>query len=181
MIMRMYRLSTNDIAIHNEHIDSYSGQSNLRLTAEINGVVVGWVDYVIFGDEVSISYVEVDEKHKRHGIASKLLKELQKMFPGKELQTGMFTEEGHKLWESLDKDVVQNDSYRELIKRKQKLETEQAELMRMIENVPKFEEQTDEDKQVVLTIGNRLNEISDELYTIDETIKDFKPESVFIK
>jgi ribosomal protein S18 acetylase RimI-like enzyme len=101
--MKIYRICNHNLQFKNTFVDSYKGQSNLILYASLNNEIVGRVEYVIYDDEVSVSYIEVDKNHRRQGIGTKLLQELQKIYPNQSFDMGMFTSDGIKLWNSLPK------------------------------------------------------------------------------
>jgi len=95
--MKIYRISQSQIEFINEHLNWHHGQSDFRLSAIINGDRVGYIDYVLFNDEVNVSMIEVDKDKRRQGIGSKLLKELQRQYPDKSFNMGSFTEDERSL------------------------------------------------------------------------------------
>lgn len=76
-----------------------SGQMDMRLQAELDGKVVGYLDYTIYNDDVSIKYIEGSREHK--GIGKELILKLQSMFPKTEIKLGMLTDKGSKLVKSI--------------------------------------------------------------------------------
>ena len=92
-----------------EFIDSYSGQSNFKLTASQPGrddAPLGFVAYSVFRDKPAISLIEVMPNYRRRGVATQLLQSLQEIFPGVEIEWGMLTGEGGALYKALPKSVV---------------------------------------------------------------------------
>lgn len=78
-----------------EVLGSGYGQTDIRLT--IPGVE-GKVDYSVFEGRPKINMIEVPEGARRKGNASKLLKALQDEFPDTEIDWGMLTEDGSRLY-----------------------------------------------------------------------------------
>jgi len=176
--MRIYRLSS-ELQFKDHLMDNYSGQSNMRLLAERDGKVCGGIDYVIFGDEVSVSMIEVDENERRKGVGTALLKELQRLYPDKDLNMGWFTEDGAKLWNSIPKKIINNDEYEKLSKEKKDLLSEQSILTNLMEEW--FQSGEEEKRVAMLGMGDRLNEISDRISDIDYLLYDMKSQRVFIE
>lgn len=177
--MKIYRISGSNI-FRNEHIDSYSGQSNFRLTAEIDGEIVGWIDYVIFGDEISVSNIEVIPLKRRQGIGTRLIRYLQKMYPNQEIDMGMFTNDGIALYNSLDKSVTKNEDYIRLVREMESLKAESDMLTEELDHTKPKNQRTDEESKQVDIIVNRFNEIRDRLYDIEKEIQYMKPSTTII-
>jgi GNAT superfamily N-acetyltransferase len=179
--MKIYKLSQANIVFNNEFLASYSGQQNFKLNAELNGIVVGWVDYSIYNEDLYINIVEVVEEYRRTGIGTKLLKELQRRFPDKAFEMGTFTEQGSKLWESLPKKVIINEEYKKLIEEKTTLEQKNKKLSKQLHNIPFANLQTPEQRIELENLGEQLNLINDRLFQIDEEIYyDIKPEYIYV-
>jgi GNAT superfamily N-acetyltransferase len=71
--MNWYKISKNEnIKLFNEVTGAHSGQIDARILAKDieKGIYVGGVDYVLFGDELTVSWVEVLPDYKRQGIAT---------------------------------------------------------------------------------------------------------------
>ena len=175
--MKIYRISQVEIDFINSHLNSHHGQSDFRLLATINGETVGSIDYVIYNDEVSISNIEVDKGKRRQGIGTKLLKELQRIYPNNSFEMGMFTDDGYKLWESLNKTVIKNKDYHQLSEEKEQLEIKKGKIEKFINN----NDITDKNRAEVLKLGDELNSIYDRLYEIDESLYDMKSENIYIE
>lgn len=176
--MRIYRLAS-ELVFKDYLVDSYSGQSNMKLIAERDGKVCGGIDYVIFGDEISVSMIEVDESERRKGVGTALLKELQRLYPDTHLEMGWFTEDGAKLWNSIPKKIIKNEEYYNLSNERDNLLERQTMLT---DHMNKWFESGDDDKREnILQIGDTLNEISDRLEYIDKLLYDMKSQKVFLK
>ena len=91
----------NKIVYKNEMRGFHSGQKDLSLRAYIGGELVGWIDYVDYHGDPSISMIEIFPQYRRRGVARGLVYKLQKMYPDREIDWGMTTDEGSMLYSSL--------------------------------------------------------------------------------
>lgn len=80
---------------------SYSGQTNVTLSLHDGKTRVGYVEYVIYNNEISIDYINVKESYRKQGIAHKLLSQLQSENEGKQIKFGMTTDDGTKLLDKI--------------------------------------------------------------------------------
>lgn len=78
----------------------YSGQQNYNLLAYDGDQEVGLLQYTVFRDVPSISWIETPLR-KRAGVATALVCELQRLHAGIEIQLGMLTQDGAALRASL--------------------------------------------------------------------------------
>lgn len=83
-----------------EHIDSYEGQHDMQIRAfDKEDNPIGWLEYTEFENKPSISMIEVDPKYRRKGIATAMHEKLKAEYPGVEIEKGLVTDEGFKLFE----------------------------------------------------------------------------------
>jgi ribosomal protein S18 acetylase RimI-like enzyme len=155
------------LTFQDEMVGSQSGQKDLRLTAYMNDEVVGWIDYSDFRNEISIKYIEVKQKYRRKGIGKKLLLELQRLYPKTEIQLGMLTGDGAMLVKSVKLYV---DKTR--IKKLEQLEKEMENLKKEEKQLVKKLKAGSYKKNDV--IGNRLNDINDRMYEIEEELTELR-------
>lgn len=153
----VYKLAAMELTFSEENTASYSGQSNMRLYARRGDRVVGWLDYVIFGDEISISYVHATER--RQGVGSALQYELQRMYPDTEIKHGGMTDDGHALYKSLKKRLVPNQKTIELKQEHERNHQEIARLEAIFDTDVAYG-----DKQAA---HNRLSDLYDRQWTIE--------------
>jgi hypothetical protein len=86
--------------MRNEATAFYSGQTNHTLKATIDGRVAGYVDWVQYGDEASVSMIEVAPEFRRQGVGLELLRQMMREAePGSYFVPGMQTGDGGKLVE----------------------------------------------------------------------------------
>lgn len=124
-----FRLVENisDIKISTESTDAYYGQVDMVKKATINGNLVGYLSYSVYEDKPHIQIIEVSPEYRRQGIATKLLKSLQKDFPGVSIDTGWRTPDGVSLFNKVSKEV-QNPEYTKLNLEKEKVQSRLKEI-----------------------------------------------------
>ena len=89
------------IMFKNEMRGFHHGQSDMTLRAYIDKELVGLLHYVEYEGEPSISMIEVSPQFRRRGVARSLVYELQRMYPDREIDWGMTTDEGEMLYRNL--------------------------------------------------------------------------------
>lgn len=70
-------------------------------TCTQNGDIVGCVSYALFEGTPHIQNITVKDSHKRRGIATALVRDLQEHHPDKEIDWGMLTKDGSALYNHL--------------------------------------------------------------------------------
>ena len=75
-------------------------QSDLSIRAVIGDTVVGFIDYCVYRNEVSIQMISVDKQYQRQGIATIMLRKLDEIYPDIDIDAGYETDDGHKLLET---------------------------------------------------------------------------------
>lgn len=108
-------MCTVPVIFRTESRDGPSGQSNLRLLALIDDSVVGKIDYAEFQGKPFIQMIEVAKNSRRNGYATSLILHLQSSYPDQEINWGMLTGDGSKLYDSLPKRFVVNPEYSEKV------------------------------------------------------------------
>ena len=78
-----------------------SGQMDLHMSYTQGGKEAGYIDYAEYDGVPFIKYITVDPEFRRQGIATKMLKQLQKEYPDQEIDWGMTTPDGTKLKEKV--------------------------------------------------------------------------------
>jgi tRNA nucleotidyltransferase/poly(A) polymerase/ribosomal protein S18 acetylase RimI-like enzyme len=82
------------ITFTNEVVDSYSGQLNCEAGICINNQIVGYIQYVLFEKELTISYIFIHPNLRRKGYASKLMNYVIKQNPGYTYKPSLKTDLG---------------------------------------------------------------------------------------
>jgi ribosomal protein S18 acetylase RimI-like enzyme len=75
-------------------------QSDESIIAFIDGEMAGFLDYSEFQKQPAVKMIEVKKEFQRKGIATELLKELDKLYPNTEIDYGYSTTEGSELIKS---------------------------------------------------------------------------------
>jgi len=76
-----YNKDRSGIKFTDEVTNSYSGQVNCTSTISKNGEFIGYVDYVLYNNELTVSYISIDENKRRLGYASLLMNHIKKINP----------------------------------------------------------------------------------------------------
>jgi len=146
-----------------ETVASYSGQTNHVLRAELPDGKSGRLEYVVYRGEPSISFISVPDKNKRSGIATALVRELQRKFPDNEIEWGMTTPEGTALKESLPWRTVKTEYY-DQFKRLDRINAQIADMNRRSEAETLSPEEY-----------GKLNDLNDQAYELRKSLEDKSP------
>lgn len=143
-----------------------------------NDAVVGGIDFSEYRGEVSVQMVNVVEDERRNGLATQLAAALQNAYPASEIDFGYLTDDGAKWIKSLPFKVIDSehaDDFRSL----EALRREEEALRARIDD---FESKKDahtassEDwKAELFGMFDKLNDIADEIYGLEESTRWVKP------
>lgn len=159
------------ISIKNVVTGGFQGQTDAKLTAEIDGNVAGTLSYSEYEGEPHINMIETNPEYRGNGVATKMLQNLQSLYPGKNINTGMLTEDGSKLFEKVS-EKVPNKEYSEV---KRKLDSWKKELSR-------FESLSDEENaNLSQKDGDRWNELYDLIEEGNTRLRGMREYDTFIK
>lgn len=89
-------LNTRKINYKFEHLDSYDGQNNWELGVYLENTIIGMVQYVTYGGELTISDIVVRPEYRRKGFASKMVKVMKNKHPDFKYVPSMKTDLGAK-------------------------------------------------------------------------------------
>ncbi len=151
---------TAGVSITNDVTGSHSGQLNGTLRAKDGaGNTVAYLDWVKYGDEVSISMVETAPEARGRGLATSLVERLLEENPGARLEWGMSTPEGWRLRQKMEATNPRIRAQVEEDKRKaedadRRYKADAAEYRQLVESLKP--EMSAEEKS---RINDRLNEI----------------------
>lgn len=97
------KISGNPVhRITREHVNSHSGQDDYEIGAwDKNNDILGVLEYSEFDGIPSIKMIRVVPKYRRKGVATKMVRHLEKLYPDKEIVWGLMTDEGNRLKRSL--------------------------------------------------------------------------------
>jgi GNAT superfamily N-acetyltransferase len=94
------------ITFQHEHLDYYDGQNNYELGIYEDGEIMGYVTYVIYENEITISDILVRPERRREGFGSMLVKKMKKLHPESNYKPSLMTDLGSKF---KHKDVELNE------------------------------------------------------------------------
>lgn len=92
---------TDSGAIASSVVGYNSGQMDVHMGYKEGDEEIGYIDYADYEGTPYIKYITVSPEHRRKGIASRLLKQLQREYPDTEIDWGMTTPEGTALKEKV--------------------------------------------------------------------------------
>jgi GNAT superfamily N-acetyltransferase len=174
--MSWYKIAK--IIMKNEVIDSHSGQLDMRLSAIDDNKEIGYIIYAEFRGDVYIQYIEVLPEYRRMKIGTKLMQYLQSLYPNQELNTGMKTDDGSALYNSLQKKTLENQGYEQLLKEKEEKEKELQEVEKRL-NVF-YESGSGNNRPEFIALGDRWSELYDRINEIDSEMSDMIPSQKII-
>lgn len=146
---------------------SHSGQTNHIMTISVNGRKAGYVQYAVYNGEPSIQYIHVHPDFRRQGLATKLMKELQKEFPDTTIHLGMATDMGAPFVKSLARKFYPNLQYDQARAKLAQLKAREAELQKMWDDMP---EQIDDDYR------RKMEPYWDEMNVVHDAIRELEDE-----
>ena len=92
---------TDNVIVKNEITNTYGDETYNVMTAELDGRIIGKIEYGVYNGTPHIQMIETKPEYRRKGVATKLLQELQKQYKNKEIDFGMTTPDGTKLLENI--------------------------------------------------------------------------------
>lgn len=114
-------LNENTINYYDSVKDVYGEEKHKILTLEVDNQTVGYIEYSVYDDIPNIQYIKVKDEYRRKGYGKKLVEKLQSLYPDSEINFGMMTDDGSKLYKALDKDIIINKEYDKKIKHLEKI------------------------------------------------------------
>lgn len=157
-----------ELTFSDESVGYQNGQHDMVLVAYLDGEMVGSLDYSVYLGIPHIKMLEVKKDFRRMGVGTKLLKQLQNMFPKEEIDLGMLTSDGTKLMQTIKRDFQENPSYK---KAKERYEDVRSEIQRIMAKIDRKN----------YSEANKLNDLHDEEYELEQLLSDMKTGKYFIK
>lgn len=135
----------------------HHGQMDGTIVATQNGRRIAYLDYSEYEGKPNIQFITVDEDYRRQKIAAGMLKYLQGLYPAEEIEWGMQTPDGDKLYKSTRFKTLENPEYQALTLRLKKLKSKRDQLERS---------------------GNwdRMNQFHDLIDRIEYQLRDIQPQ-----
>jgi hypothetical protein len=167
------------LTFQSENTDSYSNQSNVTLRAFNGKTQVGYIDYVIYQGRPSISMIEVSKR--RSGVATAMLQDLQRKFPGIEIEWGMQTADGAALYKSIPKTIIPNKEIQAKMARLEQCRADEKKLQELYAKWEQIEHPTEKQRVKFLKMTSHWNDLNDEIYDLERELHGEKPETVLIR
>ena len=142
--------------------------------------VAGYVSFSEYQGVPHIQFIETKPGYRRQGIAAKLLKDLQKQYPGKEIDFGMTTPEGTKLLEAVTYEVKN----KEVIEKKERLNRLTKDLekyQKKLDHLFNIENPTSKQMTEMERIGDKWQSAYEESHRLEEELIGQKKSARFVK
>lgn len=149
------------IEIEELHLDHRWGEDIYVLRAKINGEIVGKLNYGVYENEPNVKMLEVAPKWRRLGIATKLLKHLQQLYPDTEIELGYATKLGGKFLKSINRQFIPNLEHQKLSKRLSEIQVEIHRILKQMDNDD-------------YTESAKLDDLYDEKYEVEDQLGEMK-------
>lgn len=130
MSFKQFITETSGLTFSDESRGYHHGQSDMTLTAFQDSKYVGSIDYSIYHGEISIQMIHTNPEMTRQGIATQMLHQLQALNPDTELDFGLLTDSGSKLYHTLKFKTIPNPDTEEIFSKVKSLEDEKESLKR---------------------------------------------------
>ena len=126
-----YSLSANDSEgntpkrrITQYSTGAYSGQTDMRMESYDGDKLAGYMEYSVYDDAPNIQYIHTEDEYRRQGVATEMLQKLQAEYPDAEINWGMTTPDGTKLFENATYPIID----KAVSQKKKRLETNKKKL-----------------------------------------------------
>ncbi|MGV0949298.1 MAG: GNAT family N-acetyltransferase [Azonexus sp.] len=155
---------------------AHNGQSDMTLYAEIDGVAVGRIEYCVFNDQPYVQYIFTSPEYRRKGIGTAMAKQLQKEYPGVEIEWSGSTDSGTPFIASLDREFDPTPNYDVMKKAYDDAKAERDAIQAEFDAVDfTAANLTPEQKRAFLMKGERMNDIETFLWDMEDRLRDLKP------
>lgn len=176
------KINDSDIHIETYSLNAYDDQVDMIKQAIKDGKVVGYLQYAVYEDEPYIQLIKVEKEYQRQGVATMLLKDLQKDFPNTSINTGMMTEEGTKLFSKVSV-VKKNPLFTKYTNQLAKINQELKEIS---DKWDWFYENLDKDVYVmseeeIEQLNNRDQKLKEQKRDLEDKLSRIKSEFTYIK
>jgi GNAT superfamily N-acetyltransferase len=161
-------LKRSELIFRTEMTGYHSGQKDLKLVAMINGQTVGSIEYSEFRGRPKINMISVIPNFRGKGIGKKLVLQLQKEYPRIEIEWGMKTPDGERLYNSV-KNLLYVDKKR--IKRLKKIKTMKRNRQKLDDYIKNFHKNkrklTPEEIEESMMLDAKYSELDNRIYEME--------------
>lgn len=156
------------------------GESYYTMSYTQDGKVVGTLEYGEYEGAPNVKMIEVAPEYRRHGIAKKLMQELQNKYPDTEIDFGMSTPDGTKLLESITYNVTDEAVVADRQKLKD-LQSELNELQSKLDVLYDTDNLTEAQEAELHKLGDRWTEVYDTIRELEAELRGKKATKTFVK
>ena len=168
----MIILEKLDGKISTYSVYAYSGQVDMHKDYVVDGKVVGRLEYSIYDDEPYIQMTTVLPEYKRKGIATELLKSLDKDFPNTPIHIGYTTDEGTPFYDRITY-TIDNPEYARKKSALDIIDDMLAKIDVYWEDLyKKFDDITDEEREQLLADADKVQTRQDKLESKKRELED---------
>ena len=160
--------------------DYYSGQMNCHMSYVENDEELGYIDYSVYNDVPYINYIKVSPEYRRQGIATKLLKELQRQFPNTEIDWGMTTKDGTALKNKITT-RVENRTATKVINALQNEQKKLEEIENVLNQLYDKEELTEEEEKLLSKYGKEWDKVYKKVRSLEDVASGMKQYTYMIR
>lgn len=174
------KYSVSDKNIKDVSTGYASGETYFTMSYTQDGETVGTLEYGEYDGQPNVKMIEVDPEHRRQGIATKLMQELQKKYPEAEIDFGMSTPDGTKLLDAITYDVTDDAVVADRQKLKD-LQTELNELQEKLDVLYDTETLTEAQEAELHKLGDRWTEVYDSIRELEKNLRGKRATKTFVK
>lgn len=145
--------------------------------------LAGYVEYSVYNDVPAIQYIHTEDDFKRQGVATKLMQDLQRQYPDKEIEFGMTTPDGTKFLDSITYEVKNEKvaaQKKELQSLKDEMTRNEAELNRLYDKMDNDMLSEAENKKLD-KLGERWDELNDGIRNLEDDLWNKKETMRFVR
>lgn len=170
---------TDAVSFKNTVENSYRGQIDATITANVNGEQAGYLSYSVYNDVPAIKMIWVAPEHRRKKLAIQMLKQLQKEYPNSEIEWGYTTDDGTQLKRNIK---FRTEPNVDVIQAMEKLDGIRSKLKQMNYKLERLQKTDIEAaRRYAQTVGDRWNKLNDMEYKLENQLSVMgKPYSQFI-
>jgi hypothetical protein len=150
-----------------DHLGSAYGQNDYEMRVMDGAASAGVLSFSEFDGRPYVNGIRVEESHRHRGIASMMLRNLQRRYAGVPIDFGYTTPDGTLLLAGLSFQEVANPVYAEALERRVQLA---ARIEDFEASAEKLKTAVGAEREAIIATIEEWNEVSDELDDAEEII-----------
>ena len=163
-----------------EMTGSHNGQTDHVIHARTADGKSGKLEYTLYKGIPQVSMIDVPEASRRAGIGQSMAIELQRQFPDVEIVFGMLTDDGSKLYQSLNKKTVPSE-YDAAFTELDAAKSEWDSLLKKVDEFHAIENPTKAQRDKFESTIAPINSLHDRIYELENELQGKKPTKVIIQ